>query len=112
MLIDNVTIRVKAGDGGAGAVAFNKTKMALGPVGGNGGNGGSIYFEGVSDLSSLAQFRNKKDIVAKNGGNGRGDFVDGSDGEDLILKIPIGTVITNLDIKESWEIVKIGDKTP
>ncbi len=112
MLLDNVTIRVRAGSGGNGAVAFNKTKMALGPVGGNGGNGGSIYFEGVSDLSALSQFRNKKEIIAKDGGNGRGDFVDGADGSDLILKIPIGTVLTNLDTKETWEIVKIGDKAP
>ena len=57
MLIDNVTIRVKAGDGGRGAVGFNKTKGSLGPVGGNGGNGGSIFFEGVSDLASLSQFK-------------------------------------------------------
>lgn len=110
MLIDNVTIRIKAGDGGKGAVAFNKVKMALGPAGGNGGNGGSIFFEGVSDLSSLAQFRNKKEVVAKNGGNGRGNFVDGPDGEDLVLKIPVGTVITNLDTGEVKEIVKIGER--
>ena len=47
MLIDNVTIRIKAGNGGRGAVAFNKNKMMLGPVGGNGGAGGDIYFEGI-----------------------------------------------------------------
>src|SRR3989344_361097 len=110
MLIDNVTIRVKAGDGGDGAVAFNKTKMALGPVGGNGGNGGSVYFEGTSDLSALAQFRNKKEVVARDGGNGRGDLVDGSDGDDLVLKVPVGTVITNLGTGEAKEIIKIGDK--
>ncbi len=110
MLIDNVIIRAKAGDGGDGAVAFNKTKMALGPVGGNGGNGGSIYFEGVSDLGALAQFRNKKDITAKDGGNGRGDFVDGPDGDDLILKIPVGTVITKLETGETQEIIKVGDR--
>src|SRR3989344_417030 len=110
MLIDNVTIRVKAGDGGRGAVGFNKTKGSLGPVGGNGGNGGSIFFEGVSDLASLSQFRNKKEAVAANGGNGRGGFVDGPDGEDLVLKIPIGTVITNLETGEIKEIIKIGER--
>ena len=110
MLIDNVTIRVKAGDGGRGAVAFNRNKMAQGPVGGNGGKGGDVYFEGVSDLSALSQFRNKKDIKTDNGDNGRGDFVDGNDGQDLILKIPVGTVITNLDSGEVKEIVKTGEK--
>lgn len=110
MLIDNVTIRVKAGDGGNGAVAFNKIKMALGPAGGNGGDGGSIFFEGVSDLSALAQFRHKKEAVADSGGNGRGGFVDGPDGQDLVLKIPVGTVATNLETGEVREIVKIGER--
>ena len=110
MLIDNVTIRIKAGDGGKGTVAFNKVKMMLGPAGGNGGNGGSIYFEGVSDLSSLSQFRNKKEGVAKDGGDGRGGFVDGPDGKDLILKIPVGTVLTNLETGNVQEIIKIGER--
>lgn len=110
MLIDNVIIRVKAGDGGRGGVGFNKTKGSLGPVGGNGGNGGSVFFEGTSDLASLSQFRNKKEVAASNGGNGRGGFVDGPDGEDLVLKIPVGTVITNLENGEIKEIVKIGER--
>ena len=71
MLIDNAKIAVKAGDGGKGHVAFSATKMTLGPTGGDGGRGGSVYFEGVSDLSALAQFRYKKEIVAKNGENGK-----------------------------------------
>ena len=53
MLIDDVKIRVKAGRGGCGAVAFNKTKMSLGPTGASGGNGGDVYLEGVSDLGVL-----------------------------------------------------------
>lgn len=108
MLIDNVIIRVKAGNGGRGAVAFNKNKMMLGPVGGNGGSGGNIYFEGVSDLSALSQFRNKKEIKTSDGGNGRGDFVDGQDGKDLVVKVPVGTVITKLETGKVVEIIKIG----
>src|SRR5882672_8144197 len=103
MLIDEITIRVKAGDGGRGAVAFNKNKMMLGPVGGNGGFGGNIYFEGVSDLSALAQFRHKKELKTDDGGNGQGNFIDGNDGEDLLVKVPIGTVITKLETKEVIE---------
>ena len=109
MLIDEVTIKVKAGNGGKGAVAFNRNKMMLGPVGGNGGFGGNIYFEGVSDLSALSQFRNKKEIKTADGGSGRGDFVDGQDGEELIVKVPIGTVITKIETGENIQILKIGE---
>src|SRR3989344_743113 len=108
MLIDEVTIRVKAGDGGKGAVAFNKIKMALGPVGGSGGKGGDVYFVGVSDLGVLSQFRNKKSVETKAGGNGRGNFVDGPDGEDAEIKIPVGTVITDITSGEAREITKTG----
>ncbi|MBI4118845.1 MAG: GTPase ObgE [Parcubacteria group bacterium] len=110
MLVDDVKIKIKAGNGGRGAVAFNKNLMSLGPTGGDGGNGGSIYFEGVSNLNALAQFRYKKDIKIKNGGNGKPQFNDGARSEDLILKIPIGAVITNLDTGESSEITKVGQR--
>ncbi|MEK7609279.1 MAG: GTPase ObgE, partial [Patescibacteria group bacterium] len=110
MLIDDVKIRIKAGDGGRGAVAFNKNLMSLGPVGGDGGDGGSIYFEGVSNLNALAQFRYKKDIKIKNGENGKPQFNDGADTEDLVLKVPVGTVVKNLDTKETREITKIGER--
>ena len=110
MLIDDVTIKVRAGNGGKGAVAFEKNKLALGPTGADGGNGGSIYFEGISDLSGLIQFRNKKDAVAKNGADGRSQYRDGKDGEDLILKVPVGTVIHKLEDTKPQEIVKIGER--
>src|SRR3990167_8395326 len=110
MLIDEITIRVKAGNGGRGAVAFNRNKMMLGPVGGNGGFGGNIYIEGVSDLSALSQFRHVKEIKTDDGGNGRGDFVDGQDGKDITVQVPIGTTITNLDTKEVYDITKTGEK--
>lgn len=113
MLIDDVEIKISAGHGGKGAVAFSKTKMSLGPAGGSGGKGGSIYFEGVSDLSALGQFRYKKDIKAKDGANGKDQFCDGSDGGDLVLKVPIGTVIQKIDDSTSLtteEVLKIGEK--
>lgn len=110
MLIDNITIRVKAGDGGDGKAAFNSNMKSLGPVGGDGGKGGSVYCEGVSDLGSLAQFRNKKEVKTENGGNGRGQSIDGTDGEDMVIKIPVGTVITNIETGKVTEIVKIADK--
>jgi GTP-binding protein len=110
MLIDDIKIRIIAGNGGKGCVAFDKNKMALGPAGGSGGNGGGIYFEGVSDLNALNQFRFKKELKAENGKDGRGQFCDGTDGENLTLKIPVGTVIHNLDNDRVVEITKIGQK--
>ncbi|MDP2934163.1 MAG: GTPase ObgE [bacterium] len=110
MLIDDVKIKVRAGQGGRGAVAFNRTKMSLGPTGASGGNGGSIYFEGVSDLGALGQFRYKKELAATNGENGKIQLNDGSGGDDLILKVPIGTVVHNLSKGEDNEIVSIGQR--
>jgi len=110
MLIDDVTIKVEAGNGGKGAVAFNKNMMSLGPVGGSGGKGGSVYFEGVSDLSALNQFRYKKDIKAQDGGDGRGQFRDGSNGSDIILKVPVGTITNKIETGEINEVLKIGER--
>lgn len=110
MLLDDITIKISAGNGGRGAVAFNKNLMSLGPAGGNGGNGGSIYFEGVSDLSALNQFRFKKDAKAENGMDGRGQFRDGITAEDLILKVPTGTVVHNLTTNTTIEIVQVHER--
>src|SRR3989344_34578 len=110
MLIDEVKITVKAGDGGAGAVAFNKNMMSLGPVGGSGGKGADVFVEGISDLSALNQFYYKKNVEAKNGGMGRGQYLDGKDGDDLVLKIPVGTKFYNLTNGETQEVLKIGER--
>jgi GTP-binding protein len=109
MLIDDVKIRVRAGKGGAGAVQFNKTKNSLGPTGGSGGVGGSIYFVGVSELDALQQFRFKKVVEADDGKDGRGQFVDGSGGDDIYLKIPVGTIVHNMTSGITTEIVTIGE---
>ncbi|MEK7502888.1 MAG: GTPase ObgE [Patescibacteria group bacterium] len=116
MLIDDVTIKVFAGNGGRGAVDFNKNMMSLGPAGGSGGGGGNVYIEGVSDLSALNQFRYKKDVKAQDGERGRDQFRDGADGPDLILKVPVGTVIKIVsldkarDLASAREVLKIGEK--
>lgn len=110
MLLDDIKIEVSAGNGGKGCVAFNKNLMSLGPAGGNGGKGGSVYFQGVSDLNALNQFRFKKQINADNGREGKGQFCDGPDAKDLYIKIPVGTVIHNLDTGEDQEITKVGQE--
>lgn len=110
MLIDDVKITVHAGNGGDGNVSFNKNLGSLGPVGGSGGHGGDVVFEGIPDLSALQQFRNQKVFRAKNGEHGKQQFNDGSDADDLVLRVPVGTVIHNLDIGLDMEIMKIGER--
>ena len=110
MLIDDVTIKVQAGKGGKGGVYFNSNLMSLGPTGGRGGNGGNVYVEGVSDLGALRQFRYKKEILAEDGENGKKKLNDGTAGEDIVLKVPVGTVLHNLDVRKDKEITKVGEK--
>ncbi len=110
MLIDDLTIRVLSGKGGDGIVAWSGNKMSLGPTGGSGGDGGSVYFEGVSDLGALNSLRHRKVFEAEDGFNGRRQLNDGTRGKDLFIKVPVGTVIHNLTAKTDQEIVKIGEK--
>ncbi len=110
MLIDDVTIKIEAGDGGKGAVAFNKNLMSLGPAGGSGGRGGSVYALGVSDLNALSQFRYEKDVKAQDGANGASQFRDGPDGADRILKIPVGTIIRAIATDKTYEVLSVGQK--
>ena len=109
MLIDDVKIKVSAGHGGKGAVAFNSNMMSLGPSGASGGRGGNIVGIGVEDISALRQFRFKKEFRAENGKDGGRQFNDGSDGKDTILKFPAGTVVHNLTTGEDITIEKIGE---
>jgi GTP-binding protein len=110
MLVDEITVRLEAGRGGKGAVAFNKTRLNLGPTGGDGGRGGNIYFEGVSDISALQFYSGKPVLRAESGKDGRGQFLDGKSGPDMILKVPTGTTITNIDTGFTKEITKIGER--
>ncbi len=110
MLIDDVKIRVIAGHGGKGKMAFNNILMSLGPVGGRGSDGASILVEGVADLTALNYFQSKKVIHAKNGEDGKEQFRDGHRPDNLILKVPVGTVIHNLTTGIDIEINKIGQQ--
>ncbi len=108
MLIDDIKIKISAGSGGKGAVAFNTNLRSLGPTGVSGGRGGNVYAVCISDISALQQFRFKKEFEAENGRDGRGQFRDGRDGRDLILKLPAGTVIHNLTNGNKTSVEKIG----
>ncbi|OGZ95289.1 MAG: hypothetical protein A3I44_03295 [Candidatus Sungbacteria bacterium RIFCSPLOWO2_02_FULL_51_17] len=110
MLIDDITIRVRAGSGGDGIAAFNKNLNQFGPAGGSGGKGGSVYVEGSTDIGALRNFRFKKEFAAENGKSGRGQFCDGSDAPDLTLLVPVGTVVHNLTTKTDREVLYPGER--
>ncbi len=110
MIIDDINITVVAGHGGKGTVAFQRIKQSLGPTGGSGGNGGNIIVNGISDLTALNQFRNRKELLAENGRDGRSQFRDGRIGNDLVLNVPLGTVIHNLDTGETQEIINVDER--
>ena len=95
MFIDKAVIKIKAGDGGNGAVAFHREKYVAsgGPDGGDGGKGGDIVFVVDDNLSTLADFKYKRKYKAQSGMDGQGGRRNGKKGEDLIIKVPRGTVI-------------------
>ena len=110
MLVDEMTIRLTAGNGGSGRAAFNRVKRMQGPSGGDGGHGGNIFLEGGLDIGALMLYSNKKEIKADNGKNGGASFTDGTRGADVILTVPVGTTITNLDTGFTEEILHVGER--
>jgi len=98
MFVDIVKIKVSGGKGGNGAVAFHREKYVAsgGPDGGDGGKGGDIIFRVDPNLSTLADFRYKRVYKAENGKDGRGNRCYGKKGQDLVIKVPRGTVIREL----------------
>lgn len=110
MLIDEVTIEVRAGSGGKGAVAFNANMNEQGPAGASGGRGGNVYAMGVTDIGALRQFRFKKEFEAEDGGIGGQQFRDGKTGTDIVLKVPVGTVIHNLTNGTDVEVGRAGER--
>ncbi len=108
MLIDDITIMIKAGDGGNGSVSFMRNARTArgGPDGGNGGNGGSVFFQGSTDVFDLGEFRYKKKIYAENGIPGKKQNLYGRNGENIIIKVPLGTRITEAAGK-AYEITDI-----
>lgn len=95
MFVDVAKIKIKAGDGGDGAVSFHREKYvaAGGPDGGDGGKGGDILFQADSNISTLADFRYKRKYNAEKGENGRSGRKFGKKAPDLIIRVPIGTVV-------------------
>ena len=100
--IDKAKISVRAGNGGNGCVSFHREKYiaAGGPDGGDGGSGGSIILQVDDNLSTLMDFRYKRKYVAENGVDGMGQRKSGKDGKPLIIKVPRGTLVRDLETNE------------
>src|SRR5690554_5458046 len=111
--VDYVTITVRSGKGGAGAVAFRREKYEPrgGPAGGDGGNGGSIILVADDNLYTLLDLRYNRHHFAQNGQPGSGGNKKGKDGDDIILRVPPGTVVRDTDTDEFIaELVDSGDR--
>jgi GTP-binding protein len=102
MFIDEVKILIRSGKGGDGMVAFRREKYVPkgGPAGGNGGKGGSIYFEGDEGKSTLTDLKFQKHVFAEDGETGKSKNMAGKDAEDVIVRVPIGTIIYNEETNE------------
>src|SRR6059036_2297272 len=102
MFIDEAKIRVKAGDGGNGCVAFRREKYVPrgGPSGGDGGKGGDIYMESSERHNTLVHFRFNPEYSAQRGRHGEGSKKTGRDGEGIVLKVPVGTILYDEDTGE------------
>ncbi len=111
--IDHVKIQVKAGDGGNGCAAFRRESHTPkgGPSGGDGGNGGSVLLRADSQLSTLLDFRFRREYKARRGEDGRGKDQYGKGADDLILKVPPGTMIYNLETDDLLaDLDQVGDE--
>jgi GTP-binding protein len=109
MLVDNIGLIIKAGNGGDGAATFLRNEMTAkgGPDGGNGGNGGDIYFQGSTNINDLREFRYKKNITAGNGVPGKNKKLFGKNAEHLTIYLPLGTRVTDTATNKVIEIIDI-----
>ena len=107
-LVDEAEIQVIAGNGGNGCVGFRREKFIPlgGPDGGDGGDGGSVWLVADENLNTLVDFRHQRQFRAQRGENGMGSQMYGKGGNDLVVTVPVGTVVTNVDTDEV-----IGDLT-
>jgi len=113
MFIDRVVVRVKAGDGGSGITSFRREKFVPmgGPDGGEGGRGGDIVIVGDSNLSTLLDYTYRDSWIAPNGDHGSGSNKSGKSGDDVIMPVPVGTVVKDLETSELLgEVLEHGDR--
>jgi GTP-binding protein len=113
VFIDEATIRVKAGDGGNGCVAFRREKFVPrgGPSGGDGGRGGDVVVESSERHNTLVHFRFNPEYKAERGRHGEGSNKTGRDGEGVVLKVPVGTIVYDADSGEKVHDFSRADET-
>jgi GTP-binding protein len=102
MFIDEVNVLVKSGKGGDGIISFRREKHVPlgGPSGGDGGKGGSVIFQADEGMSTLMDLKFKKHVIAKPGENGKTKNMHGKDAEDIIIKVPLGTIVYNAETNQ------------
>ena len=95
-MLDRVEVYVKGGGGGNGVVSFRREKYVPfgGPNGGNGGHGGSVYLVGDASVSTLVEFKYRKSFRAGRGAHGGGKDMAGKRGEDVVIRVPLGTLVS------------------
>ena len=111
--VDEATITVEAGKGGNGCLSFRREKYVPrgGPDGGDGGDGGSVYMEADAGLNTLVDFRYTRQYKAQTGQGGSGRNCTGSKGEDLVLMVPVGTTVIDIDTQEVLaDLTKVGQR--
>ena len=111
-LVDELTILARAGKGGSGVVRWLhlKGKEYSGPAGGNGGNGGDVYIRGVRDISLLGRYRGEKKFEAASGESGESYNRDGKGGKNLIIDLPVGSIVHNTATGEVHELMAEGEQ--
>lgn len=110
--VDELTLTLGAGKGGDGVVRWRREKFAPkgGPAGGNGGRGGDVYLEAVSDLLILARYKGQKEFRADNGEPGSSAKKAGGDGDDFVLKLPVGSFVRNQNNGETYDLTRSGQR--
>lgn len=110
--IDEIKIHASAGRGGDGVVRWRQEKFIPkgGPAGGDGGRGGDFYAIAVRDVNILSKYKSKKEFEAGRGEDGGNKSLHGKNGKDFVLELPVGTVITNIETEEKWQLLKTGEK--
>ena len=111
MFVDELTIYAKAGDGGNGVVRWRHEKFRAkgGPSGGDGGSGGDVYVRAVKDLNHLSKYTGNKEFYADNGDQGSKNSLEGSNGEDLYIDIPVGSKVTDINRGRHFELTTAGE---
>jgi len=112
MFVDEITLHIRAGNGGNGVARWlhEKGKEYSGPAGGNGGRGGDVYIRAVRDLGLLLKYRNIKEFTAENGQDGMNKSMTGKEGEDLFIPLPLGSIVKNLESGKVYVLENEGEE--